>query len=617
MEYLTREEIKSIVYGGKIALGSGKSILSNGIVRSVLVKKRVIDSEKLESVDFKNPTEEDKKMIASALLNKINKEDYEYITKEIEYGSAVLLNLIIDKGDPEFTKECVINYKKHGLDSCVRLLIEEIEDREFIKECVRNYEIYKLDRYDVTKLIESTNDSEFVRECILDYQKYKFDKSELMILTSAIDDESIIIDFMNNKNNLPLTKDDIIKSVASKKDEHLTKKIILKSENLKFDEFKTLINGLEHKKRINCLENVKDGIKQEYIGLYRKECDDLEFVKDNLEFFMKLENVGEEEILKKKDYIMQMSQINNEVVKNIDFKILDQKYIEKLGINKINQISSYPDVQEQVINLKDSQIKVFSQCISNCKSSKWTPLAQAFLENLPQYQELIENISQAEGEFDYEKLNIIIQDKNIFDLNTLEDVQNYEQIKQKKCDEWINSDDIYQKKLAVLEKLYGISLEYSETLIRKYAQDIEKIQDGDYKDYVRSVKAILNVNNPSILEKIYEQCKEVENIDKISIEEGIKGEYCKLYNEGLFNIDEAQKFEEGIYEAGTDFKMIVTVLSPFEDNRRTIEDYKKDWNRPSIEAQHFCASYIRNDMLGIASNMNNQRLCYRILQYVK
>lgn len=41
----------------------------------------------------------------------------------------------------------------------------------------------------------------------------------------------------------------------------------------------------------------------------------------------------------------------------------------------------------------------------------------------------------------------------------------------------------------------------------------------------------------------------------------------------------------------------MTSVSPFSDSKRTIENYKTDWNRPVISTQHFCASYIRNDMI--------------------
>ena len=63
------------------------------------------------------------------------------------------------------------------------------------------------------------------------------------------------------------------------------------------------------------------------------------------------------------------------------------------------------------------------------------------------------------------------------------------------------------------------------------------------------------------------------------------------------DIDKIQD-EENLYSAGTNFKMIITSVAPFVYNE--IENYKKDWNRPSIGSQHFCASYIRNDMLGHA-----------------
>ena len=44
--------------------------------------------------------------------------------------------------------------------------------------------------------------------------------------------------------------------------------------------------------------------------------------------------------------------------------------------------------------------------------------------------------------------------------------------------------------------------------------------------------------------------------------------------------------------------MLVTSVAAYHNNHP--EDYEKDWNRNAISSQGFCASYIRNDMLGTA-----------------
>ena len=61
---------------------------------------------------------------------------------------------------------------------------------------------------------------------------------------------------------------------------------------------------------------------------------------------------------------------------------------------------------------------------------------------------------------------------------------------------------------------------------------------------------------------------------------------------------EEEQYGVPIYSAGTYFKMIITSVGAF--CRTAPANYEKDWNRPSLGSQHFCASYIRNDMLGHA-----------------
>ncbi len=56
--------------------------------------------------------------------------------------------------------------------------------------------------------------------------------------------------------------------------------------------------------------------------------------------------------------------------------------------------------------------------------------------------------------------------------------------------------------------------------------------------------------------------------------------------------------KEDMYEAGVNFSMIVTSVGAYVNN--TPENYMNDWNRASLASNHFCASFIRNDMLGTA-----------------
>lgn len=208
-------------------------------------------------------------------------------------------------------------------------------------------------------------------------------------------------------------------------------------------------------------------------------------------------------------------------------------------------------------------------------------------------------------------LSKILQDSNVFEVKKVEDVtlEKYESIKKQKTDEWIKSDDIFLKKRAVFEKLFGHSDLFAQHIsIGSLGTDNNNLPECDMKDYVESLKEILSCNDPEILDAIYSQCKETTFVDQTLIERQIKNEYGKMYNEGLFKVEgkeEDAELGEGMYSAGTDFKMIITSLGAYEEN--TPSNYKEDWNRPSIDTQHFCASYIRNDMIGTAEIPN---VCY-------
>ena len=70
---------------------------------------------------------------------------------------------------------------------------------------------------------------------------------------------------------------------------------------------------------------------------------------------------------------------------------------------------------------------------------------------------------------------------------------------------------------------------------------------------------LVNCQSGEILEQIYNECEETVFIDKVGIERALKKEYAKLYNEGLFRIENAVPIGENMYSAGTDFKMIITI----------------------------------------------------------
>lgn len=319
--------------------------------------------------------------------------------------------------------------------------------------------------------------------------------------------------------------------------------------------------------------------------------------------------------------------VNKESIFNTDFNILDEKYLNTLGKEKINLIINYPNFQNRIIGLDDKKYQVFSNCLNQYlttnETENWTEIATILLQNIDsgEYDELISNIKI--DEVDIDKLEKILQNKNDFQLKNSSDLTNYEIIKTKKLDNIIrNSEDIDEIKEAVFLKIFGQSKEYSDEIIKLFGEDIQNLHDCDEKDFIICLKEIMKLNDIEVLKKIYANCEEVGLIDKTYMVQSIKREYFKEYKETLYlpyekksteknpinTNDSLEKEFEGleVYDAGTDFCMLVSKVRYEEE----FTNLKNSWYRPNNISQHFCASYIRNDMIGIFSFGPSKQICY-------
>lgn len=118
----------------------------------------------------------------------------------------------------------------------------------------------------------------------------------------------------------------------------------------------------------------------------------------------------------------------------------------------------------------------------------------------------------------------------------------------------------------------------------------------------------MEISDNKLIEKIYQQVPEMlfHDVNKILMETSIANEYEKLYNKTFLKIENLEQIGENVYDAGTDFNILMTSIGAYISNE-DIDDYKRDWNRPSLSSPHICCSYIRNDMIGTAPIHN---ICY-------
>ena len=378
----------------------------------------------------------------------------------------------------------------------------------------------------------------------------------------------------------------------------------------------------DEKSKLELIQTIRDDNKKttelekltpKQLKEYRNISQDIEFIKNNIEKFIELEGFQGDI---PEDIIDDLYKKNNSVILSIDFRLLNEKYIKLLGKDKINLISCYPEVQEKCLSLKDKEICVFSKCIDSymeaMQTDEWTVLAQELLEHISkgEYDTLLHSIQNLEelSSEDVKQLTQILQNNNWCNITDINQVDNFEKIATEKCNEIMQDKNtpIYTKKETVIQKIFGHDITYAESIINRFGEDIKNINDGDSKDYVESLKLIKEIEDIETLEEIFNQCDFIQT-DKNIVERTLKNEYGKLFNEGLYKPKKEDLVDKklNIYEAGTDFKIIMTSIGAYYNTE--IKEYKEDWNRPALATQHFCASYIRNDMIG-AAPINH--ICY-------
>ena len=410
-------------------------------------------------------------------------------------------------------------------------------------------------------------------------------------ITDSIKDSSIREQIRNEK--------DIIYNLANKSDEE-------KIEQLKY--IKVSTNQLEvidmiydKNKRLEYLMTIAD---PEICTMYRTRSEDTEFIKDNIEFFAKKECP---DIEFSKEIIEELYEKNNSIIHTINFKLLDEKYIELFGKDKINQIGCYQDAQNKLLGLDDKKCELLAKCIDNheknMETEQWTGIANKILTNLDRgdYDGLISglDLENIEKE-DLDLLNQRLQEKNIFNISDLDGIRNFEQVCEQEGGKLLESNvSIEIKRELVMQKIFGHSFAYAQEIVEKYGLESEKIQDEDLKNYVECLRELISLDDEEILKESFEAC-DFYGKDKSIVTRQLKNEYGKSYNEGLYEPKQEELIDEefNIYEAGTDFKMIMTAVGSF--CKVNAANYKDDWNRAEISTQHVCTSYIRNDMIGTA-----------------
>ena len=531
-----------------------------------------------------------------------NIEKYLTADKMQEFGfdSYDITELIVKTGKIEdyLTEDKIQEFGLNSKNIC-RLISRTGNTEKYLT--TGNVQKWGLKPYDIKKIIEETENIEkyLTTGNVQKWGLNSYDITELIEKTGKIEDyltEDKIQEWGLNSPNICR-----LISITGNIEKYLTTGNVQKW-------------GLNSKEVLNLITNNLNDSNIHLIydlGFNHTNIESCEILHKNLDYILKKEKQTE-----KKEIIKKLYEKNNDIVK-VKFEILDNKYLQTLGEDKINQISCYPEQVDDILTLNEKELRLLGRCLDLYEGEDWTPLCKRILGNIGTYTKLLEtidNIDEMQSE-DIEDLTTVLLHENYLDIECIEDVKNFESIKQKKCIEMFKSGDIDDKINAICISKFGQPKSEIVQFIEKYADGIDYIEDEDLQCYIKSVVEVLSIEDTEILNNIFKNVEPVKNVNSIAMERNLKNEYGKLYNKGLFTIDQAQKCEnlgDNIYEVPVDengnianFNMIITSIAPFVAN--SPDNFCKDWNRPALASQHFCANYIRRDMLGRAPMPH---LCY-------
>jgi len=339
---------------------------------------------------------------------------------------------------------------------------------------------------------------------------------------------------------------------------------------------------------------------------------------------------------------MKLKSNNADINETLNFKLLDSKYDFLNDI--LDMLATDIEIQEQLTSLSDEKLELFK--IMYTKLKEVTDYTIPYIVNIlrrlgyvtplnhptntvNRYPELIKEL---EGKIknneiisteDIETLLFIYTSPSGCNVSNLEDIRNFtnpdskdqleikEMIDNERNKEVKNIDNI---KTALLFKTYGISLTKAKKLLQRYDISGLEINESN-KDLFEMYEAIARIvyeNDSNVLIQVYDEFLKQLNpkLDFMRItvfENDLRKEFARNLNNSVFKTENTNYILEDsikIYDAGIDFKMIVTAIGAYQGNFKDQENYSEYWNKPTIRSHGNCCSLIANNNLSMANPKN-------------
>ena len=360
------------------------------------------------------------------------------------------------------------------------------------------------------------------------------------------------------------------------------------------------------------------------IDLISKLSLDIDNIKVVIPFLEEKYNVLHEYLDYKINYLYNR---NDEIFSTLNLEILKFDIPEETLLT----ITLHPDIQKKIIKLDILISSKILKIIKKVQSKEYDTLqiVESILNNASNYKKMLSILdinSLSENELN-NLIYVLQNENNIFNISSIEDLKE-KNFKRKKdayfrnIDNNLDNIDLDSLKEAILESIYGISLERAKFISDRYSYDFDVLRKDGLNEKIITIVENLNkiVNETDILKlkAIYQAKNDIPSLEtdfmsSLSLEASIRKEYAKMYSNTLYKVNEKDLSQNSklnnvtykgkkveIYEPGDAFRMQIHALGAYNPDYQKPDNFKDDWLKPKIAYHGICTSYIANNEIATA-----------------
>ncbi|MBE6161535.1 MAG: hypothetical protein E7158_04915 [Firmicutes bacterium] len=320
-----------------------------------------------------------------------------------------------------------------------------------------------------------------------------------------------------------------------------------------------------------------------------------------------------------------LCETNDEIFTTLNFTLFEEKYLnifkDKNGqYSSLRVIGRYPEIQEMIIRLANNNYDICTKLIKTIINFDfdYTKILSNALKLVPP----IPVVKYSEDELNQIVNNFIFISSNLSKFQLImpldsDNILNVQKIIIETTNDKIKSNNIAEKKEAVLLKQYGIDLITAEELINRFGKNLETLNTYGNIEYYQlkvilyGIREVFNTNDKDKLEALFNQTVKEEHKFTAGIEATCRKMYGNQISNELISIEDMKKMDNQSsastqdiymvfdYDKMNEFNILLTSLGAYSGFEKP-SNYKDDWLRPKLGSHGFCASLISNEMMGTA-----------------